>query len=431
MYPIGSPFGKDFVANIDSGKGKGIRMCGSRALAEQANLGLLGKALGEDIEAAIALALRSGVVLVSPSDPLGVFRDTLASAIRSIEHHPRGKLLQRFLREGPYERDGQIPPELVHRRLSDTETASAISFILGHIVHCFQGGLAELLALAPCVELTQVLIQEGRLPPETRLYAGDVVEVPLQNQRRFGKGADFHLLDESVEGGSTIRVCGVVEVKSYPQSQQRIQVQLQKHLVRAASGLRVPRREFNASQIRLGVPPSSKPLRIGVLPARWRLPRSFRFGPSDKSRRLLIDPPRPPSGEDRIMRLSPTDFRIVLRWSHEALAAAAYEMTFWYMEKVGEVIYRTGVPPAWEEMSAAEAGRNAVKMMLYYAILRCRSRREEDRAIALYNAYGFGYALGMNFRDAQGRREMLWPQDLDEIAREGVTKEGCRIEGYP
>jgi len=49
------------------------------------------------------------------------------------------------------------------------------------------------------------------------------------------------------------------------------------------------------------------------------------------------------------------------------------------------------------------------------------------RAIALYNSYGFGYALGMNFRNADGRREMLWPPDLDEIDAAGKTREGGYI----
>jgi hypothetical protein len=68
--------------------------------------------------------------------------------------------------------------------------------------------------------------------------------------------------------------------------------------------------------------------------------------------------------------------------------------------------------------------------MLYYAILRCRTPRENQRTIALYNTYGFGYALGMSFRNAEGRREMLWPQDLDEILQSGKTKHGCRIENF-
>lgn len=51
--------------------------------------------------------------------------------------------------------------------------------------------------------------------------------------------------------------------------------------------------------------------------------------------------------------------------------------------------------------------------------------REEQRAIALYNSYGYGYALGMNYKNAEGRREMLWLQDLDEILSVGRTKNGC------
>ena len=104
-------------------------------------------------------------------------------------------------------------------------------------------------------------------------------------------------------------------------------------------------------------------------------------------------------------------------------------MTFWYMEKVGEALYSSPKkkPKEWGEMTPGEAGRNAAKMMLYYAILRCRTVRENQRAIALYNTYGFGYALGMNFRNKTGSREMLWPQDLEDIAANGCTKAGCRI----
>ena len=78
-------------------------------------------------------------------------------------------------------------------------------------------------------------------------------------------------------------------------------------------------------------------------------------------------------------------------------------------------------------MSGEEAGQNAAKVMLYFAILRCKTRRAQQRAIGLYNSYAFGYSLGMNFVDARGRREMLWPQDLREILEVGETKNGCRI----
>ena len=66
-------------------------------------------------------------------------------------------------------------------------------------------------------------------------------------------------------------------------------------------------------------------------------------------------------------------------------------------------------------------------MMLYYAILRARTRPEEQRAIALYNSYGYGYSLGMNYKNSSGKREMLWPQDLDEILSSGTTRTGCAL----
>lgn len=98
------------------------------------------------------------------------------------------------------------------------------------------------------------------------------------------------------------------------------------------------------------------------------------------------------------------------------------------MGKVGEALFaQRGVPREWSEMTPSEAGENAAKMMLYYAILRCQSARDQQRAIALYNSYGFGCALGMNFKNGQGKREMLWPQDLDEILSSGTTRSGCRI----
>jgi len=34
----------------------------------------------------------------------------------------------------------------------------------------------------------------------------------------------------------------------------------------------------------------------------------------------------------------------------------------------------------------------------------------------------------MNFRDKNGKREMMRPEDLEEIAVRGVTSAGCRIQ---
>ncbi len=116
-----------------------------------------------------------------------------------------------------------------------------------------------------------------------------------------------------------------------------------------------------------------------------------------------------------------------LRWSKDALVNAAYEITNWYLGILGENIYSDNLPPEWKGMTPAEAGRNAVKMMLYYALNRSPNLRKEQRAIALYNAYCFGYTLGMNFRDINGHREMLWYEDLQQILEKGLTKYGSKI----
>ena len=182
----------------------------------------------------------------------------------------------------------------------------------------------------------------------------------------------------------------------------------------------------------MGCGPKTSILRITVQPSDWRPPRTFRFENTERGRLLRVDETVTPPEDDQVTNLGDDRWHIILKPSKEAIAQAAYEMTFWYMEKVGEIIYSDpdAMPKGWQEMTPAEAGRNAAKMMLYYAILRCRTPRENQRAIALYNTYGFGYALGMSFRNAEGRREMLWPQDPDEILHSGKTKHGCRIENF-
>ena len=80
------------------------------------------------------------------AEPLGVFRQVLAGAIRDIEGHPRGRLFQDFLRKGPYEDAGDIPTNLRGERLSDADTGRAVTFIHSHMVNCFKGAVTELLA---------------------------------------------------------------------------------------------------------------------------------------------------------------------------------------------------------------------------------------------------------------------------------------------
>jgi hypothetical protein len=115
------------------------------------------------------------------------------------------------------------------------------------------------------------------------------------------------------------------------------------------------------------------------------------------------DPPAPTRTEEVLPGL----WAITLDWSEEALEEAAYNMTFGYMGDVGQHVYsKTPLPNSWKEMTAEEGGRNSIKMMLYYMMLRRLSKRHDRLATRLYNVYCFGYPLGAD------SREMLWPEDF-------------------
>lgn len=403
------------------------RISDSGSLADTVDFALLGSSLGKDVESALQAGLAGGAVFANGHDTLFIFRHAFTASIRDIESHPRGKLFQEFLLKGPYDDVGEIPTTLVGQRLSDADVASAITFIYSHMANCFKSAVTELLAAKPCLFLMRRLQQLGELPRSARLYVGDSVSTHRAKGKGLLKGADLHILIEEhmPDSASHIVVAGVAEVKSYIRSESRLREQLDQHLLRVTRGLQVDGMDYPTEKVTVGYGRDQRVARITVLPSDWKLPRSFRFEDSEGGRLLHVDPGEPPRTDDETTQIGDNEWRITLRWSKEALAEAAYEMTFWYMGKIGEVIYSESVPKGRKEMTPADAGRNAAKMMLYYAILRSRTVREEQRAIALYNSYGYGYALGMNYKNAEGRREMLWPQDLDEILTVGKTRNGC------
>ena len=405
-------------------------MNGSESLVQSVDFELIGAGLGKDVKAALKIALAGGAVFSTGADPLTIFRKTLAGSIRNIEQHPRGKLFQAFLLKGPYENSGEIPVEMVKQRLSDDECAAAINFIYSFMVNSFKGAVTELLATKACMKLIKHLKETSQLPVDVRLYVGDAVRVYRPTGKGFLKGADMYILTQN--GGTrrspAITVAGVVEVKSYKKSRKQLLGQIDQHFRLAKRGLWVDGNEYPGEKITIGYGKNPKMLRIAVLPSDWKLPRSFRFVDTKSGKFLEMEQSKPQREDDEIAQIGNNEWLVTLRWSKEAIAEAAYAMTFWYMEKVGEVIYSNNMPKAWKKMTPAEAGRNAAKMMLYYAILRCRTLREEKRAISLYNTYGFGYALGMNYKNKNGRHEMLWPEDLHEILATGKTKDGGTIQ---
>jgi hypothetical protein len=404
----------------------------TQSLAETVGFDLLGPDLGSDLKFRLKTALGKGTIFKGGTNPLSIFRTVLRASIREIETHERGRLFQRFLRFGPYEGDGDVPPKLSAQRLTDVDTAKSITFIYSFMVNSFKGAVTELLAAIACQQLVGRMCLSGALPKSARLYVGDTVMILREPRGGVLKGADMHVLvvREQKLGSSNITLAGVVEVKSGHRSPDDISRQLERHILRAGCGLRVADFDYPAENVLLGLGPEKRIFRIIVQPSNWKLPRTFWFQNTERGRILHMERAVPPNADSLPSELNDSPLRIELKWSREAIAQAAYEMTFWYMEEVGKIIYsdKDKMPENWRHMTPAEAGRNAAKMMLYYAILRCRTARESQRAIALYNTYGFGYALGMHFKNEKGGREMLWPEDLDEILASGKTKGGCRIK---
>lgn len=388
-------------------------------LADKVDFDFLDPNLATDVQRSLDRGVVGGFRFDCPPDPLTIFRHALDRAIGQITaDRQRFDLFQRFLKDGPYGESGEIPPEKRSRYLTDDATAMAIRFIYYHIINTFQGALAELLAIGPCMELLASLKKTGRIPPETWMQNGEGLMSMAGSSPRMALGADVYLLT----GDENIQLVGVVEVKSYTLSRQRLFGQIRRHIQRGLQGLSF---QHDSAVV---VPVAREAMvKVGVVPSSWPMPRTFRFIPSKGGRQLRVDPPVPPLPDNRIETVGEDTWQITLRWSHETLANAAYDMTFWLMGELGREIYTKELPATWSNMTPAEAGRNAATMMLYSAIMRSRTPWESRRAIALYNAYGFGYALGAHFKNKQGHREMLWPEDLDEILLHGKTGEGAYL----
>ena len=403
---------------------------------EKPSLGPPAEGLIDDVHASLEAGIAAGAFFEDDGGPDELFDAAARRATTAIESKDNGDLLPRFLSVGPYVDSGRIPPEVTAEYMSDGEVAAAIRFIHSSAINAFQGALAEMLAVGPVARLAQEVA--GAEAP--RVYVGDTVKAHLLRRNGWAKAADFHLLSMGGAKGEGITVRGVVEVKSYAISTERLWLQVEKHLTRACLGLQVQGKKYAGGRVAVGGGADGL-AQIVVVPDTWKLPRSFRFETKGERSFLVVDPPTPPAAKDRIELLAPNRWKVTLRWSQEALADEAYAMTFWYMGELGRLLYaERGVPAEWSEMTPEEAGQNAVTMMLYYAILRARTVREESRAIALYNSYGFGYALGSNFVDRRGRREVLFYEDLHEILATGRSRtkpidtdhpaQRCRIRGY-
>ncbi|MFA6440493.1 MAG: hypothetical protein WCX28_14395 [Bacteriovoracaceae bacterium] len=402
-------------------------------LSQSVDFSSIGDELGEDLEKSLACGLKHDAVFLEGKNPLAIFRTAIANAIGNIQNDGRANLFVRLLKLGPYEEGiAEIPPELVGTRLTIEETTSVVSYLSGHMIKSFQGAVMEMLAIEPCIDILNILRRDKKISSNAIPYIGDSVLAPKVTSSNFSKSADLHVLSFNKK---KVKVHALVEIKSYRVSAEKLRVQHTKHLKRVKKGLQINGIPYTREAIEKTA--NSEMVFITVISDNWKLPRTFRF---QENRSLIVDEGVPNKKLNTIEKISANEYRVTIRWSHEALASLAYGMTFWFMGKVGEVLFQNNLPKEWSDMTPEEAGRNAMKMMLYYA-LRPYEQKENDgeqltrkeklakqRAIALYNTFGFGYALGMNYRNKERTREMLWPKDLDEILNKGETENGCTIK---
>lgn len=366
--------------------------------------------LALDILVSVETAISDFGTYLAGSTFKEVLQNALDASIRDIKEHPNGKLFQRFIEYGPQD-ENPIPESTTksEKELTDAECEKCIEFIHSHMVNRFKGELAELLSIKPCLHLINQLKDLGTLPDDTLLYFGDTIQERRQVRGKwagFTKGADGLIVrvcdPVNNSGERKLELYGIIEVKSMYRSKRKLDAQIKKHEIRLGGGVKLEENEWSPNNI-----VDLINLRISVIPANWKLDRNVQFEKTETGQAMVFPERTRPQAPTQMKESPSGRWTITLSWSQEALEEAAYEMTFWYMSQVGRSVFtKASLPSSWAEMTQEDAGRNSLKMMLYYILLRPLSDRHLRLAAKLYNVYCFGYPVGID------SREMLWPDDL-------------------
>jgi hypothetical protein len=360
------------------------------------------------------------------AEPL--FRHAMSDVIRGIRARGRFELLKQFIAFGGFLPAWEKTARNSVRPVSDEDVGKCVDFIHGHMVSKFQGKLAEILAAPTLSLLLSRLIKDGRLPRTTRLIQGAGIRVRARGQRGPGRsdnargiqGPDGLIV--SSETRKRLRVHGVVEIKSMYVPPAKLRSQSTSHVASVARGCAINEKWFDRCDLVLGTGShsGSKLLRVFVVPDRWRVPRAFHFEPSPNGgRALVMDHPVVPGNNDPVNAIDRWTWSIRLRWSRDALRGAAFSLAHRYMAEVGVALAES--PEAGyrirTDMAPSDTGPNDLLHQLHVAIFR-QMECEPDpgrrsRTLELYNVFGFGWALGHAYRDADGKPRMLYPEDLD------------------
>jgi tetratricopeptide (TPR) repeat protein len=392
-----------------------------------------------------AIAKRRSVHLVGAT-PIEVFRHSLQATLTKIEtQQKRLGVLRRLLGAADAYNDIESGQGLT---ASDCE--SSINFIYYSMVNRFQGEIAELLAVEPVLKLVARLRDERMVSKDAHVYWAETIQERVRPRvgkapGRWAKGADGLIVSSSKE---RVDVHAIVEVKSMCLPQRVANQQIERHASRLKQGLRLDGTEIPPKNVHLT---QGSLQRITVVPAAWKLSRRWRWVLNAKGDHSLHFPDRDSvvSPEQKVVIHSDaSNHLITLGWSEEALAEAAYDLTFWYMQVVGRSAYADSgnLPKDWE-MTPEDAGRNAIKAALYYlqeSQVDCLAGnrikpRQASLAARLYQVYGFGYAIAADTKDEGWREFEVDPPNTKDfydqaLARfqserniEGIANALCRI----
>jgi hypothetical protein len=366
-------------------------------------------ALALSINKAIKNALAySFIRLEGGQNVSDVFNHSLLAVARDINAHPRGKLVRRLIEWGHHDPD--CPPDYnKHGKeiLSDIELGKCIEFIFSYMINRFKGELAELLALEPCCHLFAEFLSNGIIPSGTLLYWGETIQEP-DCKGYYKKGADGLIIEHT--DSDIITILGTVEIKSMVRSFQKVLDQIDKHIKRLDQGLSLNKYHWSPHQLHIN---KTEIIRIAVQPSKWKLSREWNrqeytgqdirraiFTPDSSPQVIFFPKSETHLNEAQATQMEPKLWKIILPWSHEALAQAAFEMTFWYMGQIGKQIYSNKTKPQYlAYMTLEEIGLNRVKEMLRNAPLRPITEHQAKRAEWLYNAYCFGYPIGADNKE--------------------------------
>lgn len=395
--------------------------------------------LPEDVECAeLACALRASLGTLKSCTQEIVnerFREAMSDVIRGIQNHGRFDFLKRFIAQGSLLPSWESHFENTPHALNDHELATVVDFVSGHMVTKFQGRLAEILSAPGLGRMVTKLKSEGKTSEyATEVLGSEIRCLPKHHKRKLRwrcdaskgiQGPDGLII--SVQPENRLVIHAIIEIKSTYVRPSKVAAQFNNHLTALARGVKIGDEWFDANMVQMGSTrrrEASAVARIFVQPARWTLTRRFHFEPTENSgRRLVMQNQQLPVTCDSYAKDEAHGWHVVtLAWSYDALRAAAFCLARRYMAEVGEALASNPDPdvPLRKDMPPAEAGPNDLLHQLHVAIAR-QAEMEPDadrrkKTIELYNVLAFGWALGHNYRDADGMPDMMYPEDLDRLS---------------